>query len=127
MVDLPGRYPTPHPSHALRDVSGGYAAYFGRVCGLPDAYTAIERECAGSRVYACANGGYWQPAFGRQECTETFQTQMLATEHFFARHVEEVARMNTHKQGARASACGGPVTANCQGTGSAFDRDGTRL
>ena len=91
MADLCGPYPTPHASHALRDMSGGYADYYCRVCGLHVANTAIERKCPGARIYACANGGYWQVAFGRQECIETFETQARATEHFLARHVEEVA------------------------------------
>jgi hypothetical protein len=90
VIDLLGRYPGPHASHVLRDVSGGYADYYCRVCGLHDANTAIERPCAGTRVYACGNAGYWQVASGRQECTRTFETQALATEHFLAQHVEEV-------------------------------------
>ena len=91
-IDLLGRSPMPHASHVLRDVSGGYADYYCRVCGLHDANTAIERPCAGTRVYACGNAGCWPVAFGRQECTRMFETQALATEHFLAQHIEEVTK-----------------------------------
>ena len=79
------RFPNAHPSHEFKNI--GWNDFYCKSCGLGHGYTAVERPCAGLRVFACANGGYWRADEGG-ECTETFESRRTATAHWFTVHAE---------------------------------------
>jgi len=82
-------FPTAHPSHRLRNY--GWGDFACEACGLGAGYTAIERPCAGVRRYACGNGGYWQPDFGRVECLKVFDSRRAVSEHWFEHHLSSAS------------------------------------